>query len=908
MSDAFRQKVIRTLIDEIGLLSGGRFEQFGYTILRAIHPAQWTERGTTVEGAPRGYTVDTSAEGASLVGEMSSAVDYFHGSLAKPNNDLLHAITSHPDVKRIWLLSNREATSGETTECANLVTAFVNVHPSIAQVEILDARRIAEHIFTNLDSERFVNALTSYLPSIGRLSDENAFSHRIPVYAGYLSRPSIESAAIDRLSNASYVVLSGISGIGKSALAARLASMLRADFDIIIWLDARELTDVSQLSDIDARRIGTRHNISSLLRRYKCLLVLDDTELSPNQVAAMDCGHSKVILTCQTSSDSSAIMLGDLDHDSARLLLNAGIAQVCPDAVLQRVLASVGGHPLLLVALNRLAQDEGWDAVDACCEGAVDSIEDERHNKVCQRILLRHRVALDKELSFVKWCETSRFDANLASICVSSRAVKNLQKRAFLAATLAGAVRVHDVVYQSIHAVIQVQPEHGAQFRDKLDRFICTEGEHEEAILRRIAHLHAPLLQRLLTADQRASFVYAVALARSGDTPIDLFSDPVSIAQVVAAYRQWTGREIEVRAIIEAVEALFTLTSAKSGADVARQSLQRNIQALELLRTSSAARGGLLTDLRHHYAKMLERLGKLEEAEVEFRSILAEQPAFSAGRLQLARILAKTKRMPEALEECEKLLTQSDVTERAASATILLETLRLLPTVGAPSDVKKYETLIMSALARARDLDRAIAFRLIASVAQKTWFLLPELVLRMFDSIEWRDSVLASDSERFDWAQAHKQAAKVTAVKDGRRREFLVAAADVYRSIRTPNSYQRVQHAEALILLERFDDANAQLEQVDEGRRDSFWWQRKAQVLLGLNKADVALSAINEALSHLKDQKYKAAFLHDRSKIKRSILDTSAREDLQAAINLLPTDDKYRKQLEAELTESDWRS
>lgn len=234
MSEAFRKKVISTLVDEIALLTGGRFEQFGYKIMGVIHPAQWIERGTTIEGAPRGYTVDTSADGSSLVAEMSSESDYFHGQMTKPQRDLQHAVNLHPDVKRIWLLASREAASGETTKRANLETQFKKGHQLLEDVNILDARKIAEHIFDNLENEQFISVIADYLPSIGRLADENAFSHRVPKYSGYLSRPSIEDTVINRLDNTSCIVVNGISGIGKSALVAQVAERLRQDFDVII--------------------------------------------------------------------------------------------------------------------------------------------------------------------------------------------------------------------------------------------------------------------------------------------------------------------------------------------------------------------------------------------------------------------------------------------------------------------------------------------------------------------------------------------------------------------------------------------------------------------------------------------------------------------------------------------------
>lgn len=905
MSDSFRKRVIGTLIDEIGVLTGGQFEQFCYRMMGVIHPVPWVERGTTVEGAPRGYTVDTSAEGSTLIAEMSSDSDYFHGDLAKPKRDLRHALSLHPDASHIWLLSSREAEAGETTKCANLATEFIKTHESLKNVDILDARKIAEHIYDNLETERLVSTLTSYLPSIGRLADENAFSHRIPIYSDYQSRPELERIVINRLTNACCVVITGISGIGKTALAAHVAQKLRPNYDAVIWYDAHDLKNVAELSDTEVRRTGTRHNISSLIRRHKCLLILDDALLSSDHIAGMECGESKVILTCQTTSVPKSIKVGDLDYDAARVLLEAGISTTCPERVFERVFLSIGGYPLLLAALNRLAKDEGWEAVEACCEEAVSSIEDERHNKVCQRILMRHRDALAVELEFVKWCGGSRFDFELASVCVSNRAVSNLQKRGFLSATVSGEIRVHDVVYQSICAVIDVSAQREATFRDKLDSFICTECKNDRSVLHRIVSFHSPLLKRLLLSDPRPSFVYAVALARTSDTPLELLGEPVAVAREIAAYDQWNGRELEIRAVIEAIEASYTITSANQGAETARTCLQQNIAALELLRGSPAANGELLRGINHHYAKMLVRLGKLQEAESKFRSILSQDPTFSAGRLQLGRILEKTGRKRDALEEGKNIVNQHEIAEVPVSVPVLLEALHLVATIGTSKDLAPYEAIIMSTLAKARELDRAFALRLIAKVAQKTWFTMPQLISRMFDSIEWRDAVPTSDSERFDWAQAHKAAAKVTDIGDSRRREFLIAADETYKSIVAGNSYYTIQHAEALILLERFDDANVLLDEASAIKREAFWWQRKAQALLGLKQADAALEAINKGLHDLKDQKYKPAFLHLRYRIRKSLSDGEAKKDLNMAISVLPPDDKYRKELESELNESE---
>ncbi|MCK9618965.1 MAG: hypothetical protein M0R47_00350 [Methylobacter sp.] len=902
MSEAFRKKVISTLVDEIALLTGGRFEQFGYKMMGVIYPAQWVERGTTIEGAPRGYTVDTSADGSSLVAEMSSESDYFHGKMTKPQRDLQHAVSLHPDVKRIWLLASQEAAAGETTKRANLETQFKKGRKPLEDVNILDARKIAEHIFDNLESEHFISIIADYLPSIGRLADENAFSHRVPKYSGYLSRPSIEDTVINRLDNTSCIVINGISGIGKSALVAQVAERLRQDFDVIIWYDACELKNVTELSDVDVRRSGARHNITSLLRRQKCLLILDDTELSLRQVAELDLGESKVILTSQIRSDPQSIILEDLDFDSARTLLEEGVSNPCSDQVFQRVFSNIGGYPLLLGALNRLAQEEGWEAVNDCCEDAIISVEDERHKKVCQRILIRHQAALTGELEFVKWSGGSRFVSDLAEVCVSSRAVKNLQKRAFLAATISGNIRVHDVVYQSICGVINTSAQNDTEFSRKLENYIGEKCEEEKPAFRRIVRFHAPLLKRLLSSKPCPSFVYAVALARTGGTPLDLLGDPVATAKKIASYVNWSGLEIEIRAVIESVEALYTLTSAAQGADAAKIDLQNNIVTLELLRDSPAAKGEILRDIKHHFAKMLVRLERVQDAEIEFQSILIDHPNFAAGRLQLGRILDRTRRKQDALDECKKIIAQYKDTQ-ARVDPVLLEALRLLASLGTSDDLAPYQALIMSSLAEAREYDTALALRLVASVAQKTWYTMPQIVSRMFKAIEWRDAAPSSDSERFDWAQAHKAAAKVTDVSDPQRHDFLVAADEAYRSIVNPNSYYMMQHTEALVLLKKFVEANDLLDLITESEHNEFWWQRKAQALLGLNSIDAALEAINHGLQKLRDKKYKPAFLHDRYLIRKSLQETEAIEDLKAAIDALPKNDKYRQELELELAE-----
>lgn len=904
MTDVFRRKVIKTVAEEIGLVTGGEFEQFAYRVMEVIYPANWTERGTTIEGAPRGHTVDTSASSSELIAEISSEADYFANAMTKVQESLDHAVCLHKGVKRIWLLSSRERKSSQFTASEEIANCFRRKHPSVEAIEILDSREIAIRIFDNLDSERLVRSLAAYLPSIGRLADESAFSHHVPQDAGYQLRPDLEDLIWHQLSTLQCVTISGFSGIGKTAVAAAIARAYKDDFDAVIWCDAQALDNVHSLASIDVNRSGVKHNIENLLRRQKCLLVLDDTKLSCRNLATIPAGDSRLILTTQVSDDPNAVQIAPMKRDEARTLLQSDVVAPCPDPVFERVHGSVGGYPLLLNALNRIAQDEGWDAVDACCGDAILALEDEKHKKVCIRIVEKHKDSLKHEFAFIRWCGTPVFDPQLAATCVSSRAIQNLAKRGFLSATGSPAIRVHDMVYGAVCAVIECSASEAREFHNKLDAYIRSVCESDGPALRRIVTMHACLFRQIAEHDPRSSFLYAVALHRALDTPISVFGDVVAKARDVAALTDWRGREIDVRAIIEAVEAIYTILSCTKGQEAARASLEKNIAALDALATSSSARGEFQRDVKHHHAKMLVRRDMMSDAEHQFAALIRQYPSFAASRLQLARIFAKTNRKSEALEQLQEIVQQRASDRTSVTIEIILEALREIAALASLDELIKYETGIISSIAEARETDKSLALRLISSVAQKTWFTMPSLVLAMYDSIEWRDAVPGSDQEHFEWAQAHKSAAKaINARVDPRRTEFLEAAIEAYQRIPRPNQYYSVQYAEALVLLERFQEANIALDHIKPNERNEFWYQRHAQALLGEKRLADALAAIKKGIDMLHDHKYKAAFLEDRYKIRKALCDTAASDDLVAAITCLPAGDKYRLELEEKLAQ-----
>lgn len=891
MTDEFRKLATAEIARELaGQIAG--FERLGYRLMEVIHPAHWSERGTTIQGASRGYTVDCTAAASSLVAEMSGERDYFSKDLKKPKRDLQHAITQHPNATRIWLLAGQETPPGMSKKIGSLRDGFLKEHPGVDGIEILDGRTLANVVYDNLESERFVGAVAPFLPSVGRLADEYAFSHRVPRFPSYRRREALEETISAALADSQQVVLRGVSGIGKSALAAKVADDHRSHFASIIWVDAHELKDTSALSSIDVHRTGVRHNLLAILRRRKCLLILDDARFETSELERLNLGSSSVIVTCQASGNPKSILVGDLSPDAAKDVLSLGVASPCPPEVFRAVITAVGGHALLLHALNQIAMAEGWTSVAACCHDATNSLEDDRHQKVCKRILARHLEALEAELAFVRWVDQPRISRDLISACVSSNAVRNLEKRGFLAATTYGHIRVHDVVFVAIREVVAAVGGRSENFLSRFEKLIEQHANAEDHVVRRIAALHVDLIVKNIHQGSRPSLVYALTVIRDPELPLSLLGDPVSMARELVTLNGWHNRDLEFRTVIEVVEAIYTVESAKDGTQYARKRLSDHIQALDWMLRVAPANSLAHRDLCHHYAKMLARLGRTDEAISRFERLVGDDQAFAAARLQLGRLYAKQKKVACAIDQCKAILQTSSQTHEV-SVHVLLGALELLAREGRPTLLASYTEVILGALNAARESDASLAAKFVSGVCSKVWFHLPEVASDLYDRLNWSLMAPTRNDELFDIAQAHKAAGK--ARKDV---SLLAKSKTTYEAMTTRSPYETVHYAEVLIRLEDWGLALASLDTVPVARRDTFWNLRAAQALVGLGSHERALDTINKGIETLNSTNFRSTFLAVKANALRGLGKTQeARECIIQAIDDVPANDPYAKEL-----------
>lgn len=726
--------------------------------------------------------------------------------------------------------------------------------------------------------------------------DDEVVSRRVPDSLGALPRSALERDVLSRLSDSSYVVLQGLSGAGKTVLAARLAHQLQGSFENVIWCDARKIDRVEQLDALLVAHANRTPSVADLLRTEHVLLVLDDPALALSELPKIDCGaQSRILVTTQAEVGAHVVVIGDLEMDEARGVLTTGVSSECPVELFTRIYDAIGGHALTMHALNRLALKDGWGAVEDCLEtDGVARLRDQWKENIFQRILKRHSDALSLELQFVKWCGSPRINLRLARLA-SSLTIDALDERGFLVATTPGYARVHDLVYGAIKEVVTLSDENGSRFTEGLVRLVRKESDSDRPLLQRIARSHEDLFRRLLSEERNPALVYMVAMSRESAESIDLLGDPLSDAHTLMKRATMQGASLELRAIIEAAEALVTLRKEFRPDDV-RGGQEASLAAFTLLLTHSALSPDQRRMLTHHRAKMLVQLGQKAEAEALFKDLLVEDPTFAAARIQLANgILGKE----DAIAECELLLKQHASHPGQVTLNIVLEALRHLAYHGA--DLEKHQQLILSTIAHTSRIDRADAMRLIASIAQRAWFHAPHVIPPMLSAVDLRGGS-PSPSEAFHWGQVHKYAALATS-NSAKRESLLQDAIKFYRIGPMQKEFERTHYAEALLLTGNVREAGEQLQSVAEPKRNAFWYQRQAQVLSALDQHVEALVDMEKALAKLTDLTLRPVFLADRFRIRLASGDSKAIEDLDAAVAALPEGHWLRMALESERKE-----
>lgn len=904
MNEDLRRRYVRDLVADLDQVGGARLEQWLRPLWDRLAGASVQARGLNAQGAPVRSSLDAYWPDGSI-SEASSEAKYFEKPYKKLKNDFQHALTASPGVRVIRMFSTQVAgpaawTLYERTNRRLKARGY--------ELDLWDGRRIAEYIVDQLlVDDRYVTRVGDALPNLRRIAEQNAVSNRLPRLAPtYGGRGADETEVLNRMTQSKTVVISGFGGIGKTELVCAIAHRKQADYGLVIWVDAAKLTSVDDLRAHDVRLNGYRLNILSMLSTSRTLLVLDNAR-ADLQLEELDgaCGdRSNVLITSQVAFGPNPLQLGFVSADCARDILSQGMPERCPDVVLQAVLDSVEGHPLVLRMLNQIGTRSGrWDAISREC-AYVAGAADERRQTVADRILSQHLDVLGLELSMFKWCDAASVDAVLFEHIVGSVGTEKLDRWSLTARGHSDAVRLHDIVFASIGRVGARIEVDSRGLERRLQDFLVQHITPKRLEFFRVVNRHAQLIERLLaTSPQPGILRYAYLHSR-----VPAMLNPALLGDPdVDAQRGCQGSPLAwVLSLVEAIEADYRRVRDLGGKELAKTTLRARLSTFDRLIGNQSLPAEVRAVVQHHKAKSLIKLSEVDSALQIFERLIVEHPSLYAAKLQVARLLVKDPiRAKELIFEIIEAERQSP---GAVATSVLIETLSTLRRNHLRGFVaemtERYGAFMAGQLKSAACMGEDQPIRAFAAVGPEWSYKRPDLFLEVLEEIEVGEPGEADDDdERVAIGRvlcsAGKMLLRAQQPLEARQR-FEQADNFFSRQQRAPSPFACTHHADVLIRLGRFANAAQVLDSVDESRRDAFWNLRRGEAHLAMNEQPQALECVDNGLRQLKLSAFQSTFLSLRADVLFAMSDSAHQKCLQDAIDCCQ-DEQYRLELQEKL-------
>jgi tetratricopeptide (TPR) repeat protein len=902
MNEDLRRRYVRDLILDLQQVGGARLEQLIRPFWDHLAGGPVIARGLNVEGAPVGDNVDAVWPDGS-VSEASSDAKYFVKPYSKPNKDLRHALKLDPTATRVRLFSTRTA---DSTAMAYFKRRKTALKLRGIELDVWDGRRIAEYIVDKLlIDERFVARVGDALPNLRRISEQNAASARVPALDPlYGGRADDEDVVLARLNLNKALVLFGLGGIGKTELACAIAHRERDKFELAVWVDGEGIAGFEQLRAFDIRLNGYRLNVLGLLSLHKTLLILDNigVDLDVNQLAGACNSDSRVLITSRVEFGTTPVQLGFVGRERTRQIISAGVQTECPDHVLDAILATVDGHPLVLRMLNQFSKEgHDWDLVKEQCLHIVGA-PDEKRQTVARRILERHLDVLGGELAFFAWCGSATVDRDLFEAALGLIGREKLQRWGLIARGQSDAIRLHDVVFESVKRLVDRLPVESQRFESALETYLCRQISPKSLGFFRVVNRHRGLIEGLLTISQRPGVLrYAYLHGRpASQLTSQLIGDPDQDANLEPR----GDRKAWVLSIVESIEVDYRRTRDLGDKANAKEVLRRRLQIFDRLLANNSLSDEEREIVRHHKGKSLLKVGQEKEALKTFQEVAAEPGNHYATKLQIARLSENDPEFAKSL--IFEIIDAEYVRPGSVSMSVLLETLGTLRrrhlrqfVDEVTSQYGKFMCQQIKAAACSGEDQPIHAF---AGVGPDWSYKHPELFLEVLQEIELGlPEDAEDDDERLAIARLLVAAGKML-LRQGNISEAMhrfTQSITFFETITRRTCFVCTHYADALLRLGRASEAAEILDSVESQHREAYWLLRRTEAHCALKEFHDARKCIEKALDGDLHER-RSTFLAQYAEVLASLKDPTHEMVLRQAIEHCDND-HYRRELEGRL-------
>lgn len=923
---------LESLVQEIEELNSTEFERFGYIFTDALSGQHLHHRGLTPRGQPRGYTVDSYSEDGSIAGEYSIDKDYF-SNLSKPKKDIQHVLKEFPQVKTIYLLAGTRLQPSEGKEMVKLCTDMEKIFQG--KIIWYDAEKIAESIISNLLTRIVtINRLAKFLPSLINIYSTHPDTVSLPqLPANYRISPKTLEDSYCLLTSKRFLLLTGISGIGKSNLAVKLAQKLLENehLDAVYFINSTEIQSYRELSAVSCEAGGRKINLPGTLQTRRSLVILDDLRhkldeiLESLQKLAPD--SSYIIVTSQISSYYAEQIGAEFhvpylnDENLVDKIVNWRLPQKqrCSKELIHLITEKTRGYPLLLnfIRSSLFYEELKTDEIETLLTDMA-TVEVDGEKELMFRLLSRHEQAIRKGLLCIQWLNCQYISEALLAKLATRTNIVSLYRRSLIQSS-ADVIKIHDIIYQCIIELPlqNVTERELAQCRNLFYQFFMEERRKKSAKYFKSLHLHEEKLSALAQQCQEPGpewYFYIQSLSDHNHIFPAYMDERLKLWLNEPGRLEGTTNEYVIGTVLEYIDAQLRqigFSNRERRAEYIELQAQRLANLLSKLDAPSSS--SIRLDILHHLGKLLVSAHteeKRNNALQCFLQVREENPNSYESLLQIAKIHKKGQ-LKSAVSELHDLL-DIYLREEPISMSVVLAAYEELYTINDVEANKNY--YFLDKFSSFKDAISSMAvesfdqpYKVLAKTMKFYTYQHPDQALFLMNSVPIPSTETIRRDSCFAVAQMYKEAGKAlmwyTTPDLEQAKRYYNAAEEFYRTAPSAmlcRNYESIQRAENLILLEHFSEAEEYL-RLHEFKSSPFWNYRMGQSLAhgGEESAKCSLYYLQTAVDLLTEkekEKYLSAFLQERAKVLAQLRDPQAKCCFDESLKYCQND-KHKQQI-----------
>lgn len=505
-----------------------------------------------------------------------------------------------------------------------------------------------------------VDHLTKYLPSLRNIYYTHPNTVALPqLPAYYRVSPKTLETSYHLLISKGVLHLTGISGIGKSNLAVKLAQELleNEQLDAVYFINSTEIQDYQQLFAVCCEVGGRKINLPGTLQTRRSLVILDDLKhnlddiLEALQKQAVD--SSYIIITSQISSHYAKQIGAEFqvpfleDELLVGKIVNWRLPKErrCSSDLVRLITKKTRGYPLLLsfIRSSLLYQELETSEIETLLTDMA-TVEVDGEKELMFRLLSRHEEAIRKGILCIQWLNCQYISEALLIKLALKTNVNSLYKRSLIQNS-AGVIKIHDIIFQCIIELPlkNVNKREQTQCRDRFYQFFMEERRKKSAEYFKALHLHEEKLSTLAQQCQNPGpewYFYIHSLSDHSHTFPTYMGDRLEVWLNEPGKLEENTDEYVIGTILEYIDAQLRkigFSDRECRAAYIKLQAQRLTTLLTRLDSSSCVR----LDVLHHLGKLLMSANTDENQNNAlqcFQHVLEDNPNSYESLLQIAKI------------------------------------------------------------------------------------------------------------------------------------------------------------------------------------------------------------------------------------------------------------------------------